>query len=85
MPSDPATGISTRRQAALPTGYRLRACLSVRVETSAQTLLQKGRPFVLRRIIGQVPIAGQKRGSGKLTSYALPITFVRTQSRSSPD
>jgi hypothetical protein len=30
----------------------LRAFLSVGVEASTQTLLQKGRPFILRRLIG---------------------------------
>jgi hypothetical protein len=33
--------------------YRLRAFLSVGVEASTQTLLQKGRPFILRRVAGQ--------------------------------
>jgi hypothetical protein len=32
----------------------LRAFLSVGVEASTQTLLQKGRPFILRRLTGDV-------------------------------
>jgi hypothetical protein len=33
--------------------YPLRAFLSAGVEVSTQTLLQKGRPFILRRVTGQ--------------------------------
>jgi len=32
----------------------LRAFLSVGVEASTQTLLQKGRPFILRRVTGDL-------------------------------